>query len=208
VLGDGAGTMVRAYGRYFPSTRIDAVEIDGELTDIGRRYFGLRDRPGVRFFADDARPFLRASAGGYDAIFIDAYRQPYIPFYLATREFFQLVRDRLAPGGVMVINVGHPETSSELERVLTATLGAAFPHVVRDPIARTNTLLVAGAGDVSAERVLHASSSLPSDLQTIAQRAALRIAPPLRGGRVYTDDRAPVEWLVDKSIVSYAASER
>ena len=32
-----------------------------------------------------------------------------------------------------------------------------------------------------------------------------RIAPRLRGGTVYTDDRAPVEWLVDKSIVEYAA---
>src|SRR3954453_20031461 len=68
ILGDGAGTMVRAYGRYFPSTKIDAVEIDGELTEMGKRWFGLRDRPGVRFFAQDARPFLRRTNRRYDAI--------------------------------------------------------------------------------------------------------------------------------------------
>ena len=33
ILGDAAGTVARAYGHYFPSTRVDAVEIDGELTD-------------------------------------------------------------------------------------------------------------------------------------------------------------------------------
>ena len=49
-------------------------------------------------------------------IFLDTYRQPYIPFYLATREFFELARDRLAPGGVVVINVGHPEGKTSSRR--------------------------------------------------------------------------------------------
>jgi spermidine synthase len=204
VLGDGAGTMVRAYGRYFPSTRIDAVEIDGELTDIGKRYFGLRDRPGVRFHAADARPFLRQAAPGrYDAIFVDAYRQPYIPFYLSTREFFELVHSRLSPDGVVLINVGHPETSSKLERVLTATMRTAFGSVLRDPVRDVNTVLVAGKRELVPGRLRDAP--LPSDLRPVAREAAARFAPPLSGGTVYTDDRAPVEWLIDTSIVSYAA---
>ncbi|MGI8624564.1 MAG: spermidine synthase, partial [Solirubrobacteraceae bacterium] len=143
VLGDGAGTMTRAYGRFFPRTSVDAVEIDGELTDIGRRWFGLRDRPGLRFHTADARPFLRGTERRFDAIFVDAYRQPYIPFYLSTAEFFRLVRERLNPGGVVVINVGHPEGSDGLEKVLTATMRTSFDHVVRDPVAAVNTLLVA-----------------------------------------------------------------
>ncbi|HJS93393.1 MAG TPA: fused MFS/spermidine synthase, partial [Solirubrobacteraceae bacterium] len=91
ILGDAAGTVARAYGHYFPSTRVDAVEIDGELTTIGRRYFGLRG-PRLHLYTADARPWLEASRGRYDAIFLDAYRQPYIPFYLLTREFFSLIR--------------------------------------------------------------------------------------------------------------------
>ena len=75
-------------------------------------------------------------------IVLDAYRQPYIPFYLATREFFELARDRLAPGGVVIVNVGHPEGSSELERVIGRTMAEAFPVVLRDPIEDENTLLV------------------------------------------------------------------
>ena len=75
---------------------------------------------------------------------VDAYRQPYIPFYLATREFFELARERLAPGGVVIVNVGHPEGSDELEKVLGRTMAEAFPRVLRDPIEPTNTLLVGG----------------------------------------------------------------
>jgi spermidine synthase len=205
VLGSGAGTIVRAYGRYFPKTRIDAVEIDGELTEIGKRFFGLRERPGVRFVTDDARPFLRRADGRYDAIFVDAYRQPYIPFYLATREFFELVRSKLAHDGIVVINVGHPEDSSELERVLSATLQKAFRSVMRDAMKATNTLLLASAATIDAERLRGARAH--PDVARLARAAADRLQPRLRGGRVYTDDVAPVEWLVDRSIVSYAAGE-
>jgi hypothetical protein len=50
-----------------------------------------------------------------------------------------------------------------------------------------------------------ATRSLPPDLAVVATDAADRLAPPLRGGAVYTDDRAPVEWLIDSSIVKVAA---
>src|SRR4051794_5319698 len=205
ILGFAGGTTARAYARYFPGTRIDGVEIDRELLDIGRRWFGLRPRPQLHEYAQDARPLLRRSHTRYDVIFIDAYRQPYIPFYLATREFFLLARDRLAPGGVVVVNVGHPEGSDRLERVLSATMSRAFAHVARDPIEPTNTLLVASRRPVTSAALARAARGLPADLRPLALRSAARLRPPLRGGAVYTDDRAPVEWLIDKSVVSYAA---
>ncbi len=207
ILGNGAGTTARAYGKYFPGTAIDGVEIDGELTDIGRRYFDLKPRRGLRLFAEDARPFLRRIDRRYEAILVDAYRQPYIPFYLTTREFFELARDRLAPGGVVIVNVGHPEDSDQLERVLSATAGTVFPHLMRDPIEKVNTLLIASPQPVSAAKLRAAAPRLPAEVAEIAYGAAARLAAPLGGGDVYTDDRAPVEWLIDKSIVSYAAAE-
>jgi spermidine synthase len=205
MLGTAAGTTARAYQHYFPQTTVDAVEIDGELLDIGRRWFGLRPGPRLRLHTQDARPFLRTTSERYDAIFVDAYRQPYIPFYLTTKEFFALVRDRLTPGGVVAINIGHPEGSDRLEQVLTATVGTAFAHVVRDPVAGVNTVLLGSNGPLSATRLSTAALSLPADLRPLAERSAARMGPGLRGGSVYTDDRAPVEWLVDESIVTYAA---
>ena len=207
MLGTAAGTTARQYARYLPGARVDAVEIDGELLDIGRRYFDLEDRPQLRKIAEDARPFLRRSEGGYDVIMVDAYRQPYIPFYLTTKEFFELARERLAPGGVVAINVGHPEGSDRLERVLSATLRSAFANVARDPLNDTNTILMGSDAPLTGGRLLDASRSLPADLRPVAVRAAARLRPGLGGGRVYTDDHAPVEWLVDESLVEYAAGE-
>jgi spermidine synthase len=204
ILGNAAGTTARAYGHYFPDTEVDGVEIDGELTDLGRRFFDLRN-PRLRVFHEDARPWLRRSDGGYDAILVDAYRQPYIPFYLATRQFFELARERLAPGGVVIVNAGHPEGSDDLEKVLARTMAAAFPTVLRDPIGDTNTLLLASEGAVSSERLRRSLGRLPGELRAVAASQADRLGPWLEGGSVYTDDRAPVEWLIDRSILGYAA---
>jgi spermidine synthase len=206
VLGNAAGTVTRAFGHFFPRTAVDAVEIDGELTELGRRFFDLHN-PRMRVFAEDARPWLERSAGGYDAIMVDAYRQPYIPFYLTTREFFELARERLAPGGVVIVNVGHPEGSDELERILGRTMAAAFPRVLRHPIEPTNTLLLAADGSLSAARLRRNTRMLPRSLRPLALEAAAALGPRLAGGEVYTDDRAPVEWLVDSSLLEYANGE-
>jgi spermidine synthase len=207
ILGNGAGTTVRAYERYFPETAIDGVEIDPELTEMGRRWFELRDRPGLRLIHDDARPFLRRTDRTYDAIFVDAYRQPYIPFYLTTREFFALVRERLNPGGVVIVNAGHPEGSRELERVLAAGVRSAFPTVSAYDITDLSTLLVAGDQRPDGGRLVDASRQVDPELRSLFLRTAAGLRPAIVGDHAYTDDRAPVEWLIDRSIVSYAAEQ-
>ncbi len=170
---------------------------------MGRELFGLHGK-GITTHAADARPWLDEQKGRFDAILVDAYRQPYIPFYLTTREFFQEVRDHLQPGGVVAVNVGHPPKSPELEQVLTATMASVFgrSHVLRDRFDDTNTMLL---GTTGSDPVGHLhQAGLAPDAQTVADEVADRLAPGLRGGEVYTDDRAPVEWLVDLSLAQVA----
>jgi spermidine synthase len=204
ILGNAAGTTARAFGHFFPRTRVDGVEIDGELSDVGRRLFDLHG-PNLHLHTADARPFLRRADRRWDLVVVDAYRQPYIPFYLATREFFAEVRDHLAPGGIVAINVGHPERSDRLEKVLGATMADVFGTVLRDPSQRTNVMLVGTDAPASAERLRAAAPRLPSELRALAAATAARLGERLAGGSVYTDDRAPVEWLIDTSIVQVAA---
>jgi predicted membrane-bound spermidine synthase len=206
ILGNAAGTTARAYEQFFPRTRVDGVEIDSELSDIGRTYFDMNN-PRLHLYHEDARPFLRRIDATYDVISVDAYRQPYIPFYLTTTEFFETARDRLAHDGVLIVNVGHPEGQDDLEKVLSATIGEVFPHVMRDPIEDTNTLLVASRAPLSRALIDRVEPTLPLALRPTAEAAAQRLERPLRGGDVYTDDKAPVEWLIDKSIVDYASGE-
>ncbi len=207
ILGDAAGTVARGYGHYFPATLVDAVEIDGELTSIGRRLFGLGG-PHLHVYTADARPWLAASRARYDAIVVDAYRQPYIPFYLLTKEFFRSALAHLNPGGVFVVNVGHLPDSEALEKVVSATLRAVFPDIVRDPVSTTNSEVVASEAPVSPIRMAQAAAAHAPALGPLAAQVAARLAPALPGGSVYTDDRAPVEWLTDLSILRYATGAR
>jgi spermidine synthase len=204
ILGSAAGTTARAMAHYFPGTRIDAVEIDPDVTKVGRELFDLRGR-GISTHTADARPWLEAQDTKYDAILVDAYRQPYIPFYLATREFFDLVKEHLNPGGTVAMNVGHPEGSENLEKVLSATLRASFgqQRVWRDPVDETNTMLLGTtSSDDPAERLR--AATMPAEVGQVATTTAGRLSEGLRGGSVYTDDRAPVEWLIDASLARVA----
>lgn len=205
ILGDAAGTVARAYGHFYPRTRVDAVELDGELTALGRRYFHLGG-PRLHTYTADARPWLQASHSRYDSIFLDAYRQPYIPFYLITREFFAVAARHLTPGATFIVNIGHLPNSEALERVVTATLRTGFRHILRDRINADNTLLVASQRPLSARAVRAAAT--PTALVGLASTVAGRLSAPLSGGTVFTDDRAPVEWLTDLSILRYAAGSR
>jgi hypothetical protein len=69
-------------------------------------------------------------------------------------------------------------------------------------------MLVGTDAPVSARRLGAAVTSLPAPLRPVAAATAGRLAAPLRGGRVYTDDLAPVEWLIDESILKVAAQGR
>jgi hypothetical protein len=50
-----------------------------------------------------------------------------------------------------------------------------------------------------------AAGTAPAGLHALAAAVGGRLGPAVRGGAVYTDDRAPVEWRTDLSIVHYAA---
>ena len=87
-------------------------------------------------------------------------------------------------------------------------MGAAFPHVTRDAVRDTNTLLIGSTTRPSAERLRDAGARHAARARAGGARGRARgSAPGLPGGDVYTDDRAPVEWLVDKSLLDYAEGD-
>ena len=202
VLGNAGGTVSRAFGVYWPRVEIDGVEIDPAVTDAGYRYLGMGDNPRLRTHDADARPFLRRTDRRYDLVFVDAYHQPYVPFYLATREFFELVRDRLRPGGVVALNVATVPGDRRLERELVGTLATVFPVVRVWPVLRFNHIVVAFA-DPDARGVPAATGD--GAVSTLRDLLADGLGPAASpADDPWTDDRAPVEWVTDRMIVEYA----
>src|SRR5450830_25515 len=204
ILGNAGGTVARAYRHFYPQARIDGVEIDAKVTSIGERFFGLRPGRFLRLYNEDARPFLLTHHDRYDIICIDAYRQPYVPFYLATREFYELVRSRLRPGGVVALNVASLPRDHTLVEQTAGTLATVFPRVYRWQALRFNALVI-GVEQPLAPAVLSRARGLaPARLRPLIHLLAQQAEPVAPARDPWTDDRAPVEWVVDRMIVNAA----
>jgi spermidine synthase len=205
ILGNAGGTTARAMGVYYPDAEIDGVELDPAVTRAGRRYLGLGDNPRLRVHDADARPFLRRSEGGYDLIVVDAYRPPYVPFYLATREFFELVRQRLASGGMVALNVAAVPGDTRLARAIATTLAAELPAVWTWQALRFNQIVVGFERPLAPDAIRRRLGLVTGDLAPLARLAARELRPARPSGEPWTDDHSPVEWITDRMIVEYAA---
>ncbi len=203
-LGNAGGTTARAFGVVYPQARIDGVELDPSVTKAARRYLGLGDNPRLHVVTADARPFLRRTDARYDLVFIDAYRPPYVPFYLATAEFFRLVRDRLAPDGIVALNVATVPGDDRLARGVEATLRAAFPQVLGWQALRFNRLVLGLRHPLTPAELRRRLAHAPAAARPLTRLLA-RGAREGAHGRAWTDDRSPVEWVTDRMLAGFVA---
>jgi hypothetical protein len=204
IIGLAGGTSARQAASIYGDVPIDGVEIDPEIVKVGRTFFDM-NQPGLNVYVTDGRFFLERTAQRYDLVIIDAYRLPYIPFQLTTREFFALVKDRLTAPGVVAVNVGRTETDYRMVEAIAATLGEHFPTVHAVNLVDTfNTVLVATQETTSIDNLrINAALSSHSFVIDVAARA-IDNAYPLQGnGMVFTDDRAPVESLTNAIVLRY-----
>ena len=146
IVGMAAGTVAQQYREIYPEIRIDGVELDGDVVEMGRKYFELdRFVAPEHQYVMDGRSFLYRTPKRYDVVVMDAFRQPYIPFHLVTVEFFDLVRRHLKPGGVVVMNVNKVRPNQhDLSRLVLATMGQVFEHTISWSSDSFNDILAAG----------------------------------------------------------------
>jgi spermidine synthase len=212
LIGSAAGTVAKQYTAVFGPIPIDGAEIDPEIIRVGREYFEM-DEPNFNVVAQDGRYFLANSPRKYDIIAVDAYRPPYIPFHLTTREFFAEAKRHLTENGVVVVNVGRTQTNWSLVRALASTLKTEFPNVYlvdlsEPPYDLVNVLVVATRQPTQLGN-LAANAELMSHpiLQEVASAAMLHATEFTEPTVVFTDDKAPVEQVVHGLILSYVLGE-
>jgi spermidine synthase len=204
ILGNAAGTTARALGVFYPQAHVDGVELDPAVSRVGREWFGMNDNPNLDVHDADARPFLRRTDDRYDLIVVDAYHQPYVPFYLATREFFRLARERLAPGGIVALNVASVPGDESLLDGIAGTLKHEFESVSVWPALRFNKILLAFDEPGALTRI--ELGEVAPELRPLVRLLVRQLRPVTETAeRPWTDDRAPVEWVTDRMIVEYAA---
>ena len=126
MIGLGGGSISSYLGRFMPHVEIDTVEVDPGVITAAKKYFGMKETVRVRYHEGDGRVFLNRNKQTYDLILIDAFHGGYVPFHLLTREFYTLVKQRLAPGGAAAFNV---HDGTKLYASTLVTLRAVFPAV-------------------------------------------------------------------------------
>jgi spermidine synthase len=204
VIGLAGGTVARQATAIYGPVPIDGVEIDPEIVEVGRQYFGM-NLPNLHVTTTDGRFYLENVENRYDLIVIDAYRLPYIPFQLATTEFFGLVRSRLGPRGVVAVNVGRTESDYRMVESIAATMREHFGAVHAINLSDTfNTVIVATPGETQSSNL---AANRAQDLHPLARDSISRALDSLYTltgkGVVFTDDRAPVERLTNAIILRY-----
>lgn len=103
VIGVGGGDVLHILRDEFPRASITAVDIDKEIIDIAKQYFGLDTMKRVAFVAQDAQDFIKKPRT-YDFIILDLYIGNDIPPFLASQAFLTSAKKRLSPHGAVVVN--------------------------------------------------------------------------------------------------------
>ena len=206
MLGLGGGTAARNWRGLYPNWSIVGVEIDGEVLELGRRYMDMPEE--IETHAADGRSFLHYDDRRYDVVIVDAFEFPYIPFHLTTREFFEQVRDHLRPGGAVVLNVGRDGKRDQLVHAIGRTLTTVFDHLQRADVAnRSNAFLV--ATDHAPDRMV-GLEALELDRAAHRHLEKLNAPTPFRpdpNAPLLTDDRAPVEWITDLTLIKHVLND-
>jgi len=118
VVGLGGGTIPMFLRKHYPQATIDAVEIDPEVVQVAKKFFGFREDSRMRVHTADGRRFIEQCRQPYDIIFLDAFGPDSIPRHLATVEFLQSVRRALTPRGLVAGNVWSRSTNRQYDAMV------------------------------------------------------------------------------------------
>jgi spermidine synthase len=204
VIGLGGGTIPKRFVRDYPQVSVTAVEIDPDVIKIAARYFDVHAGPRLTIRESDGRMFLRRTTTKWDLIVLDAYYADSVPFFLATREFFDLARSRLNPGGVLVNNVvGMPSgPRSSFFRSVYRTMRLTFPQIhafqVPDGGQRWRNIEVFGMNSEDPVTMATLRMRAGSKDAALARRLDTYLGPDIAVDDVPTlsDDYAPVDALI------------
>jgi spermidine synthase len=166
--------------------------------------------PNLNAVIGDGRLNLDRSQHKYDIIAVDAYRPPYIPPHMTTQEFFEIVASHLTDDGVLTLNVGSVPGDRRLIDGLATTMATIFPSIhIMDIPGSLNTMIFATMQPTVRENFGANLVTLAQDptthplLITTMSSTFANLKPGYEVTTVFTDDLAPIEWIVNEMVVSF-----
>jgi len=209
IVGLAAGTTARQMTAVYGDIPIDGFEIDPKIVEVGQKYFDM-NMPNLNIIIGDGRLNLEQSPYKYDIIAVDAYRPPYIPPQMTTQEFFQIAASHLTEQGVLTLNSASVPGDRRLIDGLATTMGTIFPSIYTVDIPGSlNTMIFATKQKTIPENLAVNLVSLSQDpsvhplLLASMQVAFANLKTGYETTTVFTDDHAPIEWIVNDMVIRF-----
>ena len=160
IIGIGGGSLPMAIRKTYPSTQIDAVELDQEVINVALRFFQFKPDEKLAVFAEDGRVFIRKKEHQnirYDAIILDAFDKDYIPEHMTSAEFIIQAKNTLTANGIILANTFKSTNFAKYEE---ATYQSVFGDIYESVIHNGNRIIIAGRAAASVAENLPASQTI------------------------------------------------
>ncbi len=209
IVGLAAGTTARQMTAVYGNIPIDGYELDPKIVEVGQKYFDMT-MPNLNIIIGDGRLNLERSQQKYDIIAVDAYRPPYIPPHMTTREFFEICAAHLSENGVLTLNSASVPGDRRLINGLATTMGTIFPSIYTVDIPGSlNTMIFATKQQTTPEDfaanlvALSRDTSVHPLLISTMQVTFANLKTGYDTTQVFTDDHAPIEWIVNDMVIRF-----
>ncbi len=207
VVGLAAGTAYRVL-HHVLGERLELVgiEIDARVLVAAERHMGLDvHAPGLECVVADGRAYVNAlpPVPRFDIVFVDAYaNQQYVPFQVATVEFFAKLKAILSADGILAVNLDSRTAAARLPRVIAATVAAAgFASTSLLPIPGFPSALLLARNGESRPFLPLARAKHPFERVTDEWWKGLIGMQRAPDDIVLRDDLAPIERIIDASLM-------
>lgn len=132
LIGLGAGVSLSGLGEH-DLPEIDCVELSGSVIEAARSFADENNRifedPRIKLMIDDGRNYISTTRRRYDLIVGDIlFPMSSGSSNVFSREYFQLCRKRLAPGGIFCQWLPVHQLAMNEIKIITRTFRTVFPH--------------------------------------------------------------------------------
>ena len=195
VVGVGGGTMPMFLRKFYPDATIDAVDIDPDVVQVARDYFGFREDDKLKAHVGDGRAFIENTREPYDVIFLDAFGTRNVPPHLATVEFMRAVKKAVSPRGVVVGNIWGRGANPIFDHMARTYVEVFDDVYMLDVPGTSNKIMLAPVRKlavdrpklVEAARRTGTERAFQFDLADIAADQFHHLTRKTQGGRVLRD---------------------
>lgn len=206
--GGGSYTQPRAMLARYPTSHVVVAEIDPRVTQTAEQRMGV-DINQMQIHHTDARVVLQQWQGElFDVVVGDVFHDVAIPYHLTTQEYARLVKARLTPQGLYVVNIVDAHPDPLLLKTIYKTLQREFKHIdiwlepTPKQSSRITYVISATNGDpfpetLTAQYGFTRQWQKQND-QILQQNTRLASLP------ILTDDFVPVERLISRLITTQA----